>query len=139
MERETLFDTSRPFLAIVPNSAEGDYFDQTNAVYLVNPLELELTNVAIRTGGFFSDEYGVYEATPVDRESMSVPAHRAKVIEMTSGDEFDEFVCWCTISYDVGAERKTIAFNAGKRKSETQWLDNLPVLDAGGRVVSRGG
>jgi hypothetical protein len=137
MKNEDTVDLSSPFLAIVPEAADGGYFDKTNAVYLVNPLDSELTNVAIRTGGFFSDDEGVIEAKPVDMEPLNVAAHSAEVIEMTSSDEFDELDCWWNIAYTVDGERKRASFDAGKGLRGTTWVEDVPVLGRGACVVTQ--
>ena len=135
MEEQKPFDFSEPFIAIVPDKWHGGYFDKTNAVYLVNPLEAELQNVATQTGGFFSDEDGVYQATPVDKTQANVPPHSSVLIERTSDDEFDELVCWWEILYDLGGARATVMFNAGKGLNDTEWFDIVPILGRGAHVV----
>jgi hypothetical protein len=132
------FDTSQPFLAIVPDEVLGDpYFDKTYGVYLVNPLERRITNVYERIGGFFSTEAGVIEAKPGTNGPFEVEPCSAHLLERTSYDEFAEFVCWWSITYELDGERHAAAFNAGKALRDTEEIDQCPILDRSALLVSR--
>lgn len=36
---DTKFDTAQPFMAIITDEVQGEYFDRTHGVYLVKPLD----------------------------------------------------------------------------------------------------
>ena len=131
------FDTSRPFVAIVPDEQDGGYFEATNGVYLVNPLNEPLTNAFERVGGFFSDDDGVIEADEKTTGPFEVAPHAAHLLEYTSQDEFDELDCWWALSYEVGGKRCTARFDAGKRLSDTQHVDVCPVLNRPALIAER--
>lgn len=123
-----MIDITQPFLAIVPDAAEGGYFDPTHAVYLVNPLGEALENVVETTGGFFSGDDGVVEAEPRSKGPYTVAPGSAFELERSSQDEFDELVCWWEIVYEFAGSRREVQFSAGKRLSETVVDDACPFL-----------
>lgn len=134
---KTKFDTTRPFMAIIPDEVEGSQFTPTHGVYLVNPLDAPLSNVLERIGGFFSDDDGVIEAQPNVERFPDIAPRSALQLEMTSLDEFYEFVCWWSISYTVNGETHRATFDAGKALSDTEWIDVCPVLNRRALLVSR--
>jgi hypothetical protein len=135
---KTKFDTSRPFIAIVPGEEEGGYFERTHGVYLVNPLDEPLTNVYEHIGGFFSDDGGVIEATPKTHGPYDVQSHSVLRLEVSSEDELDEFVCWWRISYDLGGEHHEVHFSAGKGLRGAKLADVCPILNRRAFLVGRG-
>lgn len=133
---KTRFDTSRPFMAIIPHEVKGGYFSPTHGVYLVNPLDEPLKNVREQIGGFFSTEDSVVEANTKTKGPFEIEPHSALQFEVTSQDEFDEFVCWWSIAYELGAKPHVVQFSAGKGLSGTEAIDNCPVLNTQALIVS---
>lgn len=136
---EAQFDTTRPFIAIVPYEIPGDFFDPTEGVYLVNPLDVALTNTYERIGGFFSTEDTVLEASPRTKGPWDIEPRSALLLEMSSIDEFYELVCWWTIEYEIAGQKHSIQFHAGKALRQTRAIENCPVLNRKALLVSSSG
>jgi hypothetical protein len=134
------YDTTTPFLAICGDRTEDGtgYHDKTNSVYLINPTDVNLENVETETGGWYSDvEDGVITADGGPPEKWGTLGARSYVrIEATDDAEFDEFVIWWKISFDVNGERKNLQFSTFKGTDFTG-CQQIPMLGKGGRLVKR--
>jgi hypothetical protein len=130
------FITSLPFIAI-RSDFDGDRIEKTEGEYVVNPLPVDITDVTIRTGGFYSDDDGVVEGkAPVDTLKV-VKALSAERFTLSTVDEYDEFVCWWHLKYTVGGRQYSAEFSTGKSLRGARFMEDLPFLEHGVRVVPR--
>lgn len=133
---EKTFDVSRPFMAIVPH--EGDYFDPTHIVYLVNPTHGALSNIYEATSGSFSDDHTTYETIPKPpRGPYTLLSRSALQLESSSQDELDELLCGWEITYELDGAQNHVAFSAGKGLGTTKQLDVCPILNCSALLLMR--
>jgi len=125
-----------PFIAIRNDEDGGDY-DPTMGEYLVNPLDQDLLDVEISTGGFFSDaELGVIESNQNAKSFPVVRAGHAVQFGLSTRDEYNEMECHWNVRYRTAARGMvTVGFGMSKRRGDTVYFSDLPVLGGPGEVV----
>jgi len=131
-------DLTRPFIAIRQDEDDRDY-DPTMGEYLCNPLDDDLLDVDVSTGGFYSDdELGVIEGTGSLKPSFFVPAGGAVRFALSTREEYAEMAVHWRVRYRTatrGVERG--GFGTFKRRQDTVFFPDVPVLGGPGEVVPR--
>lgn len=108
--------------------------------FFCNPLDEDLLDVEVSTGGFFSDpELGVIESLPNVIERMRVPARGARVFAVSTWDEYREFVLHWLLRYRTESGGLTaVSFGTFKELDDCESLDVTPMLEGSTFVVPRG-
>lgn len=131
-DTKTWTNIAEPFLA---TRAGRD--DRHTRVLLVNPTGYDLTDVRIETGGHYSDDAGVAQATGTPKTFERVAAGGWVEVEEPDDDELEEFVVWWTVSF-AGTPAATLHFALFKGRDGVGIAD-VPVVGGGGALIPRSG
>ncbi len=107
--------------------------------YLCNPLDEDLLEVEISTGGFFSDaELGVIEANGSPKERFSVPSGKAIRFGLSTWDEYCEYVLHWSVRYRTKTKAfRQSHFGTFKHLKDCVPMQDAPCLGGPGQVVPR--
>ena len=133
---ENKIDLTQPFIAI-RNDLEGSDYDATMGEYLCNPLDEDLLDVEVSTGGFFgADELGVIEAKSAPEPVFIVPAGTAVRFALSTWDEYCEYVLHWTVRYRTETKPEGVRrFETFKYLRDCVPMKDVPCLGGPGQVV----
>lgn len=126
----------KPFIAISQDIA-GDRYTPTEGEYLVNPLDEELRQVKVSTGGFYSADRGVITAGGGSQHGLIVPARGFLQVGLSTWDEYDEFVVSWKLEFVTRTVRESAAFGSYKGLVDAIYVDDIPILGGPGWIVPR--
>lgn len=132
-------DLTLPFVAIRKDVPGGPY-TPTMGEYLCNPLEEDLLDVEISTGGWYSaDDLGVIDSIPQEaKPAYTIPAGECVRFALSTEDEYNEMAVHWTLRYrTVSAGVRTESFGSFKRLKDARSFEKVPILGSAGRVVPR--
>jgi hypothetical protein len=133
---ESKINVTKPFIAIREDLQGSDY-DATMGEYLCNPLNEELLDVEISTGGFYSDQQiGVITSDESKDNLLTVPAGSAVRFALSTWDEYQEYVLHWSVRYRTATKaRGTYRFGTFKSLKDCEWMKDVPCLGGPGCVV----
>jgi hypothetical protein len=138
------FRTDVVFLALLRDRQPSEgatlngYFENLNSVYLINPTDHEVRATTSASGFFSDDELGVLIAPSKQTGEWIVAAQGFVCIENPSDDELDEVVCSWSILIESHGQRITRSFSAGKRREDTIFCSEIPILGKPGLLIAEG-
>jgi hypothetical protein len=138
MEKEEKVILDLPFIAIRTDE-EGEDYDPTEGEYLCNPLDEDLIDVVVSTGGFYTlPEVGVVEGNSSVQPTFTVPAGKSERFALSTREEYYEMVVHWNVQYRT-ATRGEVRFSVSswKRLRDTVFCENIPTLGGSGRIVRK--
>ena len=129
-------DITKPFIAIRVDVKGGDY-EPTMGEYLCNPLDEDLLDAEVSTGGWYgADELGVIESIEKPKDPrFLVPAGKAVRFALSTWDEYCEMSLHWSVRYRTSEGVVTCAFETFKQLEDCVTLDEVPCLGGRGHVV----
>jgi hypothetical protein len=131
-------NTSQPFIA-VRSDEEGDDYSPTMGEYLCNPLDEDLIDAKVSTGGYFSaEELGVISSIPTDKDTFMVPAGGAVRFALSTWDEYTEMVLHWRVRYRTATSGfVSMSFGTFKGLADAETMPDVPGFNGQGLVVPR--
>jgi hypothetical protein len=138
MEKEEKPILDRPFIAI-RRDEEGEAYDPTEGEYLCNPLDEDMLDVVVSSGGFYTlPQVGVVEGNSSVHPTFAVRAGSAERFALSTREEYDEMVVHWNVSYRTakhGEARFSVSSWKGLR--DTIYCEDIPTLGGPGRIVRK--
>jgi hypothetical protein len=101
---------------------------------LVNPTSSILTNVCTNTGGFYSDDDGVVDATGKGHQFGDLAPGASITIEETDSFELGDFVVWWSVTYVNPT--KSLQFSLFKDRDEVR-ISSVPCVGGEGILIRK--
>jgi hypothetical protein len=131
-------DTTQPFLVLVERAPNPKYpANWKLQLLLVNPTDVEMTDVRIETGGHYSDpDMGVVESKGKPKQFDIVAPGTFVVVEQEDPDELADFVIWWSVTYESSGRKQTFHFSLHKGTDGVA-IPDIPIVGGEGELMQR--